>query len=120
MKKVLLVVTSAIVLMSCGGKGKSDAKGDDTKSSSSVSAPMQAFMGKLDGNAMNTEAALKEYGKEGLETAGMEMYDLKDPAVKETNGNCYLLECKSGVTKRKYNVCWEADKISSVEDKGME
>lgn len=118
MKKFLLVVSSAVLLMSCGGK-KSDSKTGDSKKSD-VSAPMQGFMDKLDGQAAHTGDALKQYSKEGVATADMEMYDLKNPEIMSSNGNCYLLRCKSGLTLRSYNICWEGDKIASIEDKGME
>ncbi|HEV7781975.1 MAG TPA: hypothetical protein VGO58_11960 [Chitinophagaceae bacterium] len=117
MKRVLLILSSAVILVSCGG-GKSEKK--ETKTDDKVSAEMTAFMGKLTGNSDNTAAALKEFGKDSLVTSDMEMYNLEEPKVLETNGNCYLFQAKSGMTKRKYNVCWEAGKIASVEDKGME
>ena len=85
-----------------------------------VSTSMQNFMDNLDGKSASVATALQLFGKEGLDTKDMDIYDLSDPRVIETNGNCYLLECKSGMTKRKYNLCWEGGKISSIEDKGME
>jgi hypothetical protein len=50
----------------------------------------------------------------------MDLYDLAAPQVPEAIGDSYLLQCKSGITKRKYNPCWEGGKIKTIEDKGME
>lgn len=119
MKKIVLTLSlfSAILFVTaCGGKGEKGEK----KSSSKVSAEMQGFMDKLDGKSASVTAALGQFGKAGLEDQDMDLFNLEDPKVLETNGNCYLLECKSGMTKRKYNLCWEGGKISSIEDKGME
>ena len=119
MKKTVFAVslfTALLIITACGGK-KDDKKNG---SSAKVSAEMQGFMDKLDGKSASVSAALEQYGNPGINDQDMDMYDLKDPKVLETNGNCYLLQCKSGITKRKYNVCWEGGKISSIEDKGME
>jgi hypothetical protein len=117
MKKTLVAVslfTALLVITACsGGKG-------EKKSSVKVSTEMQDFMNNFNGKAASVTVALEQFGKPGLEDQDMDMYDLKDPKVLEANGDCYLLECKSGMTKRKYNVCWEGGKISSIEDKGME
>ena len=115
MKKFILPVflfTALTVFYSCGGGEK--------KSTAKVSAEMQDFMNNLNGKSASVASALQQFGKEGLDTKDMGIYDLANPKVLETNGNCYLIECKSGMTKRKYNLCWEGGKISSIEDKGME
>lgn len=116
MKKVVItfsLITSLLILISCGGKG-------DKKEAVKVSTEMQDFMNNLNGRAASVTVALQSFAKPGLDDKDMDMYDLKDPKVLEATGNCYLLQCASGMTKRKYNICWEGGKISSVEDKGME
>jgi hypothetical protein len=115
MKKVLFacfVFATVSFMIACGGGEK--------KSSAKVSTEMQDFMNNLNGKSASVSIALQQFGKAELDTKDMGIYDLANPIVLETNGNCYLLECKSGITKRKYNLCWEAGKISSIEDKGME
>lgn len=122
MKKMILMLSlfsAMLFFVACGGKADKGDKGEK-KSSSKVSAEMQDFMNSLNGRSASVTAALDQFGAAGLQRNDMDLYDLKDPKVLETNGNCYLLECKSGMTKRKYNLCWEGGKISSVEDKGME
>ncbi len=115
MKKTLLTVSAFTVLLfviACGGGEK--------KSSVKVSTEMQDFMNNLNGKSASVTVALQQFGVPGLDDKDMDMYDLASPKVLEANGSCYLLECKSGITKRKYNLCWEGGKISSIEDKGME
>jgi len=114
MKKLLLAVSmfSAVLFITgCGGEKKSSVK---------VSTEMQDFMNNLNGKSASVGIALEKFGKPGLDTKDMGMYDLASPKVLEAKESCYLLECKSGITKRKYNLCWEGGKISSIEDKGME
>lgn len=116
MKKTILIlffVTSLMIIISCGGDG-------DKKPSVKVSTEMQDFMNNLNGRAASVTIALVQFGTPGLDDKDMDMYDLKEPKVLEKNGNCYLLQCASGITKRKYNLCWEGGKITSIEDKGME
>ena len=79
---------------------------------------MQDFMNNLNGKIPHLlQIALEQFGGPGLDTKDMGMYDLADPKVLEANGNCYLIECKSGMTKRKYNLCWEGGKISLLKIK---
>jgi hypothetical protein len=119
MKKIFLAVCTVALLTSCGGKS-GEKENKETKGDDKVSAEMKAFMGKLNGSSDNVAAALKEFGKDSLATNDMDMFNLEKPTIEETNGNCYLLRAKSGMTHRKYNLCWEGGKIVSVEDKGME
>lgn len=116
MKKIILAVSifaMVSAVTSCGGKG-------DKKPAVTVSAEMQDFMNNLNGRSESVVVALQQFGKEGLDTKDMGMYNLEKPKVLEATGSCYLLECTSGLTKRKYNLCWEGGKIATVEDKGME
>jgi outer membrane lipoprotein-sorting protein len=115
MKKVFLAISMIAAVSfftACGGKEKT--------ASVKINTEMQDFMNNLNGKSASVGIALEQFGKPGLDTKDMGMYDLANPKVLEANGSCYLLECKSGMTKRKYNLCWEAGKISSIEDKGME
>lgn len=115
MRKFLLTVllpVSVFLLIACGGgEKKADVK---------VSTEMQDFMNNFNGRSASVKIALDDFGKPGLDRKDMDLYNLEKPKVLEANGNCYLMECKSGMTKRKYNLCWEGGKISSIEDKGME
>jgi poly-D-alanine transfer protein DltD len=114
MKTSSLVIAMFVLLSfttSCGGGKKESVK---------VSSEMQDFMNNLNGKSASVVIALQSFGKAGLDTKDMGMYDLAKPSVVEAKGNCYLLECNSGMTKRKYNLCWENGKIATIEDKGME
>lgn len=117
MKKANLflpVLATALLLTACGGKNEKKA------APVAVSTEMQDFMNNFNGRAASVKIALDGFGKPGLDRKDMDMYDLKEPKVTGASGNCYTLQCSSGMTKRTYNICWEGGKISSVEDKGME
>lgn len=108
----LTLFTLASFFTACGGKG-------EKKSAVQVSPEMQDFMNNFNGRSASVTVALEQFGKAGLDDKDMDLYDLKEPKVLEATGSCYLLQCTAGMTKRKYNICWEGGKISSVEDKGM-
>ena len=128
MKCNLLVVslfTLGSLFTACGGK--TDNKAEKTTESKTVKnadaklrTEMQDFMLNFNGRSASVRIALDDFGKPGLDRKDMDLYDLDKPVVLESNGNCHLMEFTSGMTKRKYNVCWEGGKISSIEDKGME
>ncbi len=110
----LLFVPLLSLMTACGGGG------GEKKTSVKVSAAMQDFMNNFNGLSASVVVALEKYCKPGCDTKDMGLYNLEKPVVLEAKGECYLLECKSGITKRKYNICWEGDKIASIEDRGME
>ncbi len=108
----VLLTVSLLQFISCSnGDKKADVK---------VSTEMQDFMNNFNGRSASVKIALDDFGKPDLDRKDMDLYNLEKPKVLEAKGNCYLMECKSGMTKRKYNICWEGGKIASVEDKGME
>ena len=116
MKKLVLVASVfmvSIIFTACGGRA-------EKKADIQVASEMQDFMNNFNGRSASVKIALDDFRVSGLDRKDMDMYDLEKPKVLETKGNCYLLECTSGLTKRKYNICWEGGKINSVEDKGME
>lgn len=128
MKRNLLVVTvftMLSLLTACGGKSekKSESKTESkeqNKAGVTLSTEMQDFMLNFNGRSASVRVALDDFGKPGLDRKDMDLYDLNKPVVLESAGNCHLMQFESGITKRKYNVCWEGGKISSIEDKGME
>lgn len=118
-------IASLSLFASCGGKTdkKAESNADmkaDTKTEVTLSTEMQDFMLNFNGRSASVRIALDDFGKPGLDRKDMDLYDLDKPVVLESNGNCHLMQFVSGMTKRKYNVCWEGGKISSIEDKGME
>jgi len=132
MKRSLLILsffTMLSMLTACGGKTeKKDEKKEEKKeeikeeikADATLSTEMQDFMLNFNGRSGSVRVALDEFGKAGLDRKDMDLYDLDKPVVLETNGNCYLMEFVSGITKRKYNVCWDGGRIATIEDKGME
>ncbi|MBK6829007.1 MAG: hypothetical protein IPG86_20085 [Chitinophagaceae bacterium] len=128
MKRNLLVVTviaTLSLLTACGGKTEKKAENktenkEENKAEAKLSTEMQDFMLNFNGRSASVRVALDDFGKPGLDRKDMDLYDLDKPVVLESTGNCHLMQFESGMTKRKYNVCWEGGKISSIEDKGME
>lgn len=111
MKKIsiFMICASLLAVIACGSK---DGGGN-------VSPEMKAFIGGF-GTAKQVGEQLKKYGKEGLDTKDMDMYDLKEPAVIKTKqdgtSTCYSISTKAGITTRYFTVCWEAGKIVSITD----
>lgn len=99
------------LIVACGGSEK--------QAQIKVSTEMQDFMNNFNGRSASVKIALDDFAKPGIDRKDMDLYNLEKPKVLEANGNCYLMECKSGMTTRIYNICWENGKISSIEDKGM-
>jgi hypothetical protein len=91
-------------------------KADAPAAAVEVPEPMKNFLAKFDGTDAAVGAALKEFGKEGLEDADMSLYMLKDPKATAVNGDCVTFEAAAGITTRKYTVCWKDGKIDSVKD----
>lgn len=88
-----------------------------------VSENMKGFMGMFNGNSKAVAEALSKYEKEGLDRHDMNMYNLVDAKVVSSElkdkQEKYLMEVKSGVTTRKYEIYWEDGKISEVKDLGL-
>lgn len=88
-----------------------------------VSENMKSFLAMFNGDYKMVEEALAKYEKEGLNRHNMDMYDLIQPKVMSTEikdkQEKYLIEVKSGVTTRKYEISWEDGKISEIKDLGM-
>jgi hypothetical protein len=114
MKTIISFLAVAILVFStsCGGK----------KAGADCGPEMTRFMAGL-GSSAKVSAALKQYGKDSLDTKDMGMYDLKDPKIvfcdKKEDKEVCTFEAKAGMTVRTYTLGWEKGKIVSVEDKGM-
>lgn len=99
-----------------GEAPKADAAAAAPAAAVEVPEPMKNFLAKFDGTDAAVAAAIKEFGKEGLEDADMSLYMLKDPKATAVNGDCVTFEAAAGITTRKYTVCWKDGKIDSVKD----
>jgi len=88
-----------------------------------VSETMKGFMAMFNGNSKTVGEALTKYEKAGLDRHDMDMYNLADPKVVnaevKNKQEKYLMEVKSGVTTRQYEIYWEGGKISEVKDLGL-
>lgn len=127
MKKQL--ITLSVLLMgayAAQAQTSGTAKPAATKTQAAkpaVSENMKSFLAMLNGDYKMVEEALAKYEKEGLNRHNMDMYDLIQPKVMSTEikdkQEKYLIEVKSGVTTRKYEISWEDGKISEIKDLGM-
>lgn len=88
-----------------------------------VSENMKGFMAMFNGDSKGVEAALTKYEKAGLERHDMDMYNLIEAKVVtaevKDQQEKYLMEVKSGVTTRKYEIMWDNGKISEIKDLGL-
>ncbi len=88
-----------------------------------VSENMKSFLAMFNGDYKMVQEALTKYEKEGLDRHDMDMYNLIQPKVMSTEikdkQEKYLIEVKSGVTTRKFEIHWEDGKISEVKDLGL-
>lgn len=99
---------------------KGEEEGGDAPAAGDAPQELKDFLGKFDGTDTAVEAAIKEFGVEGLDDKDMSLFTLKDPKVLESEGDCYTFQAAAGMTTRKYKVCLKDKKIESVEDLGME
>lgn len=82
---------------------------------------MKSFIDGFGSRAKLSEA-LREHGAPDLDAGDMAAHDLTEPRVlkAELYGAklCYTLEAKAGAVTRAYLVCWDKDKIVSIESRG--
>ncbi len=127
------VISALLFLNSCGDASKDEkTEKENTEETTDeeveeemieCSPSMMDFMAMLKGSYTDVEAALDQFGVEGLNRADMDLYDLKDANVVACNklekGECCTMEAPSGASIRTYDICWTDGKITSVIDKGM-
>lgn len=127
MKKQLITL-SVLLMGACAVQAQTTgtAKPAATKSQAAkpaVSENMKAFLAMFNGDYKMVQEALTKYEKEGLDRHDMDMYNLIQPKVMSTElkdkQEKYLIEVKSGVTTRKFEIHWEDGKISEVKDLGL-
>lgn len=118
---VLLIGASAVQAQTSGTAKPAATKTQAAKTP--VSENMKSFLAMFNGDYKMVQEALTKYEKEGLDRHNMDMYDLTQPKVMSTEvkdkQEKYLIEVKSGVTTRKFEISWEDGKISEVKDLGI-
>lgn len=127
MKKQLITL-SLLMIGVCTAQAQSTTAGKPAATTAqaekaAVSENMKGFMAMFNGNSKAVGEALARYEKEGLDRHDMTMYNLFEPKVVSSElkdkSEKYLMEVKSGVTTRKYEIYWENGKISEVKDLGL-
>lgn len=118
---VLLIGAYAIQAQTAANSKPAAATAQAAKAT--VSGNMKGFMAMFNGNSKAVKEALVKFEKEGLDRQDMDMYNLFEPKVVSTEvkdkQEKYLMEVKSGVTTRKFEIYWEDGKISEVKDLGL-
>ena len=130
MKKVFTAALSAVIFItSCSSTDK--PAGDvatDKQTKTAVANPgkMDAFMLMLDGTEGSAQKAADAYFTDSLKNSLEESnsltfvnYNMMDAKVGAVDGPCCTMEAKAGVTTRSFKLCWQGDKVISVEDLGI-
>ncbi len=87
--------------------------------------PLDAFLREaFTGEEGALAAAVVKYGDSSLLSEELSVFLLSNPIVEDTLDNadgtvCYTLRVEAGITQRRYKVCWEGERLVSVEDEGM-
>lgn len=109
MKKLLLkatVVASVFAMTSCGG------------ASVELDENMKGFVDTVSSSHSMMDA-IEKYGANPDMETDLDLYELKEPtvsAVSEEGGKkCYDMNVKHGLIDSNCKVCWENDKVVSVE-----
>lgn len=125
------VLSAAIFIASCGGattKSTGDATADKPAKEAVAANPgkMSDFMAMLDGTEGSAQKAVDAYFSDDLknnQAAANELtftnFTMKDAKVVSVEGQCCTMEAKAGVTTRSFKLCWQGDKVTSIEDLGV-
>lgn len=130
MKKLLTVAFSAVMFIACGSNAEatgSDATAEkETKTAVANPGKMNDLMGMLDGTEGCAQKAVNTFFSDELKNSLEESnsltfanYNMQEAKVVSVEGQCCTMEAKAGVTTRSFKLCWQGDKVSSVEDLGM-
>lgn len=130
MKKLFAVAFSAVIFIACSSN--TDATGGDatTEKQTKTAVPnpgkMNDLMAMLDGTEGCAQKAVNAHFTDELKNSLEESnsltfanYNMEEAKVISVEGQCCTMEAKSGVTTRSFKLCWQGDKVSSVEDLGM-
>ena len=120
MKKIISIAASLcftiILMQACSSSNTTDVK---------TTPEMEQFMKTLDGKYQSvTDAIIKFAVVPDLNTADMDMKDLRDPVIisasQSDSSTCYTIKTNDGAKDCQYELCWKAGKIISITDKTPE
>lgn len=129
MRKLFTVACSAVLFIACSSS--TDVSEDtmaekQTKTVAANPGKMNDLMAMLDGTEGCAQKAVNAYFsdelKNSLEASNsltFANYNMMEAKVVAVEGQCCTMEAKAGVTTRSFKLCWQGDKVSSVEDLGM-
>lgn len=132
MKKLFtaIVLPVAILMASCSGAeagSAADVPADKTaKTKTANPGKMNDFMAMLDGTDGSAKKAADAYFSEDLKSSLADSdkltfvdFTMKAAKVVSVEGSCCTMEAQAGVTTRSFRLCWQDDKITSIEDLGI-
>lgn len=120
MKKLFTAaaLSAAIFIASCGGGADKPAAANPGK--------MNEFMAMLDDTEGSSKKAADSYFSDSLKSSmeassdlGFTNYTMKEAKVTAVEGQCCTMEAKAGLTTRSFKLCWQGDKVTSVQDLGI-
>lgn len=121
----------AIIAASCSGAtahstGESPKETPAKKMAPSSPGKMKEFMAMLDGTEGSSQKAADAYFSDDLKKSQAEddnltfnNFILSEAKVVASNLPCCTMEAKAGVTTRRFELCWEGDKVTSIKDLGI-
>lgn len=121
----------AIIAASCSGAtahstGEAPKEIPTKKVAPSSPGKMNEFMAMLDGTEEGVKKAAETYFSDDLKNSQAEEsnltitnFMLSDAKVVSSNLPCCIMEAKAGVTTRRFELCWEGDKVTSIKDLGI-
>jgi hypothetical protein len=90
------------------------------KSGKKEEQSMKEFLAMFNGTASQVATALEKYGANPeVVKSDMSLYDLKNPKIIKKKGDCYIVEFDIDIAVKMYEICWENDKISKINDIGL-
>ncbi len=85
------------------------------------SPEMIEFTSMIKGQSADVLAALIKFAAtDDVKNHNMAFYNLKEPNVTEKNGDCYLVEFKTELSSKIYEICWKDKKIYRITEQEEE
>ncbi len=79
---------------------------------------MADFNSIIKGSHEDVSKAVEKYAAdEKLFDNDIVYFGLSNPKVSKVEGDCYTVKFEAGITYRTYEICWEQNKIVSIEER---
>lgn len=126
-KTIVLAVLSIFLFSGTYAQNKKVIETIPTKTSlGATPGKMNEFMKMLDGEDGSSKKAAQAYCSQAVlnsleESNSLTFYDylLREATITSIDYNCCIMEAKAGLVVRRFNLCWEDNKIVSLKDLGI-